>query len=182
MATTDRYRRPSDLPAQLPVFPLRGTILLPRSGLPLNVFEPRYLALLDDVIAGSRVLGIIQPMPGEDGESPPGKSIGLEVEANTADELVRLAVWDEGRGIKPEDYGKLFKPFTQLDSGLARRIALILVYVVHLVIYVVSFGILEQAEVDAHFPHRTHRVVSSFCPCPRSEQLDLLRRYFICGL
>ncbi len=96
MATTDRYRRPSDLPAQLPVFPLRGTILLPRSGLPLNVFEPRYLALLDDVIAGSRVLGIIQPMPGEDGESPPGKSIGLR-RVGCAGRVTAFQELDDGR-------------------------------------------------------------------------------------
>ena len=40
---------PADLPQRIPVFPLRGAILLPRATLPLNVFEPRYLAMLDDV-------------------------------------------------------------------------------------------------------------------------------------
>jgi len=43
------------------VFPLRGAILLPRATLPLNVFEPRYLEMLDDVMAGDRLIGIIQP-------------------------------------------------------------------------------------------------------------------------
>ena len=56
-----RYRRPSDLPDKIPVFPLRGAILLPRAKLPLNVFEPRYLELLDYVMSGERVIGIIQP-------------------------------------------------------------------------------------------------------------------------
>jgi Lon protease-like protein len=58
------------------VFPLRRTILLPRVVLPLNVFEPRYLAMLDDVMSGARVLAIVQPAGGE-GESPPGKSVEL---------------------------------------------------------------------------------------------------------
>ena len=61
MGNTERYLRPSDLPSRIPVFPLRGAILLPRATLPLNVFEPRYLSMIDDVLAGSRVLGIVQP-------------------------------------------------------------------------------------------------------------------------
>lgn len=96
MASTDRYRRPSDLPARIPVFPLRGTILLPRAGLPLNVFEPRYLAMLDDVVAGSRVLGIVQPLPGDDGESPPGKSIGLR-RVGCAGRVTAFQELDDGR-------------------------------------------------------------------------------------
>jgi uncharacterized protein len=71
-----RYRSPVDLPQTIPVFPLRRAILLPRSVLPLNVFEPRYLEMLDDVMAGMRVLGIVQPASGE-GESPFGKSAQL---------------------------------------------------------------------------------------------------------
>jgi len=76
----DRYRRPSDLPPRLPVFPLRGAILLPRSSLPLSVFEPRYLAMLDDVLAGPRLIGIVQPQTtGESSpESPAGKSAALK--------------------------------------------------------------------------------------------------------
>ena len=75
MGTTERYRRTADLPSRIPVFPLRGAILLPRATLPLNVFEPRYLAMIDDVLAGSRVLGIVQPAgAGSDEESPEGKT------------------------------------------------------------------------------------------------------------
>ena len=66
VAVTDRYRAPNDLPQRIAVFPLRGVILLPRASLPLNIFEPRYLAMLDDVISSSRLLGIIQPQTGED--------------------------------------------------------------------------------------------------------------------
>ena len=66
MGITDRYRTAADLPASIPVFPLQGCILLPRSSLPLNVFEPRYLSMVDDVIAGDRIVGIVQPL-GEPG-------------------------------------------------------------------------------------------------------------------
>ena len=61
----ERYRSPADLPQPSPVFPLRRAILLPRAMLPLNVFEPRYLAMLDDVMSTSRVLAIVQPADGE---------------------------------------------------------------------------------------------------------------------
>jgi Lon protease-like protein len=78
LAPTNRYRRPADLPPRIPVFPLRGVILLPRAALPLNVFEPRYLAMIEDVMAGARILGIIQPeRSGGDEESPVGKTVSL---------------------------------------------------------------------------------------------------------
>lgn len=78
MAPHDRYRQPSDLPAEIAVFPLRGAILLPRATLPLNVFEPRYLAMVEDAIAGSRLLAIIQPeRTADDEESPHGKTVAL---------------------------------------------------------------------------------------------------------
>ena len=48
------------------MFPLRGAILLPRATLPLNVFEPRYLEMLDDVMSGDRLIGIIQPAAGRE--------------------------------------------------------------------------------------------------------------------
>jgi uncharacterized protein len=73
---TERYPGPADVPGRIAVFPLRGAILLPRASLPLQVFEPRYLAMLDDVIAGSRLLAIVQPEGGDE-ESPAGKSVAL---------------------------------------------------------------------------------------------------------
>ena len=79
MSPTDRYRRPADLPPRIPVFPLRGAILLPRATLPLNVFEPRYLEMLDAVMAGDRLIGIIQPATGDAGEDEesPRAPVGL---------------------------------------------------------------------------------------------------------
>ncbi|MEA2976626.1 MAG: uncharacterized protein QOF19_2146 [Alphaproteobacteria bacterium] len=56
------YRGPADLPEVIPVFPLPGALLLPRGQLPLNIFEPRYLAMIDDSLRdGHRLIGMIQP-------------------------------------------------------------------------------------------------------------------------
>lgn len=56
----------ASLPAEIPVFPLSGAMLLPRGKLPLNIFEPRYVALVEDALAGNRLLGMIQPVRGEE--------------------------------------------------------------------------------------------------------------------
>jgi Lon protease-like protein len=50
-----------DLPGEFPVFPLPGALLLPRGRLPLNIFEPRYLAMVEDSLAHGRMFGMIQP-------------------------------------------------------------------------------------------------------------------------
>ncbi|QIE41111.1 LON peptidase substrate-binding domain-containing protein [Meridianimarinicoccus aquatilis] len=60
---------PADLPATIPVFPLPGALLLPRARLPLHIFEPRYLAMLDDALKTEhRLIGMVQPraVPGSD--------------------------------------------------------------------------------------------------------------------
>jgi len=58
------YRGSADLPEVIPVFPLPGALLLPRGQMPLNIFEPRYLAMVDDSLRdGHRLIGMIQPDP-----------------------------------------------------------------------------------------------------------------------
>jgi Lon protease-like protein len=49
------------LPEEFPVFPLSGALLLPRGRLPLNIFEPRYVAMLEDCLASGRMFGMVQP-------------------------------------------------------------------------------------------------------------------------
>ena len=61
-----RYHSYSDLPHSLPLFPLSGVVLLPRGHLPLNVFEPRYLEMVDYALAGDRLIGMIQPSENEE--------------------------------------------------------------------------------------------------------------------
>lgn len=97
MPLADRYRSPDSLPPLLPVFPLRGVLLLPKTTMPLHVFEPRYLTLLDDVIAGRRVLGIIQPERTEEAvESPQGKDVKLR-RVGCAGRVTAFQELDDGR-------------------------------------------------------------------------------------
>ena len=60
------YHSYSDLPKSLPLFPLSGVVLLPRGQLPLNVFEPRYLEMVDYALTGDRLIGMIQPAASEE--------------------------------------------------------------------------------------------------------------------
>ena len=58
--TLETYRKLTDLPETIPVFPLSGVLLFPRWSLPLNIFEPRYLNMIDDAMSGHRIIGMIQ--------------------------------------------------------------------------------------------------------------------------
>src|SRR5271156_1243752 len=68
------YKGPNDLPEVIAVFPLPGALLLPRGQMPLHIFEPRYLGMIDDGLrAGPRLIGLIQPdaaHPGADEDRP----------------------------------------------------------------------------------------------------------------
>ncbi len=97
MGVTDHYRSASDLPKVLPVFPLRGAILLPRASLTLNVFEPRYLALVDTALASDRLMGVVQPSPDAGlAESPIGKEFPLR-RIGCAGRIVGFTENDDGR-------------------------------------------------------------------------------------
>lgn len=91
-----RYRLIKDLPETIPLFPLNGVILLPRSNLPLNIFEPRYLQMTDDILAGDRIIGMIQPAAGakaglRDDEIVPLRTIGC------AGRITEFSETDDGR-------------------------------------------------------------------------------------
>lgn len=97
MARIDRYRRPADLPPRIPIFPLRGAILLPRATLPLNVFEPRYLAMVEDVLASTRIIGVIQPSGRDDSsESPEDNTADLR-RVGCAGRITAYQEMDDGR-------------------------------------------------------------------------------------
>ena len=71
MPMNTAYRGPEAVPAVIPVFPLPGALLLPRGQMPLNIFEPRYLAMIDDALrSGRRLIGMIQPDPAHPGADP----------------------------------------------------------------------------------------------------------------
>ena len=80
------------LPAILPIFPLTGVLLLPRGRLPLNIFEPRYLAMTRDALAGERMIGMVQPSnPAGSGSNPPVYPTGC------AGRITSFAETEDGR-------------------------------------------------------------------------------------
>ena len=97
MGLTERYRNVEGMPKALPVFPLGGAILLPRASLTLNVFEPRYIALVNHVLAGNRLIGVVQPeAEAGDEESPAGNSFPLR-SVGCAGRLFSFTENDDGR-------------------------------------------------------------------------------------
>jgi len=79
------------LPETLPLFPLPGVALFPELPLPLHIFEPRYRTMVKDALAGSRVIGIVQARPGQEGTPSPIFSIGC------AGRIEGVAELDDGR-------------------------------------------------------------------------------------
>ncbi len=84
---------PADLPETIPIFPLPGALLLPRTRLPLNIFEPRYLAMLDDTLKTEhRLVGMIQPS-----EDPTGEHDDRLHHIGCAGRLISFSETDDGR-------------------------------------------------------------------------------------
>ena len=122
---------PSDLPEIIPVFPLPGALLLPRGRLPLNIFEPRYLAMLDDTLKSDhRLIGMIQPLEARNGEPPRLRKIGCAgrviafSEAEDGRYLITLAgiarfrVTEEVEGFQP--YRRVKANWTGFERDLGR--------------------------------------------------------------
>ena len=93
MSAPRRYRNTADLPPVIPVFPLSGVVLLPRTRLPLNIFEPRYLAMIDAAMDQNRVIGMIQP---RDAVEEKGKRPVL-VQVGCVGRITEYGETDDGR-------------------------------------------------------------------------------------
>ncbi|HEY7231765.1 MAG TPA: LON peptidase substrate-binding domain-containing protein [Pseudolabrys sp.] len=94
MPMNAQYRGPIEMPGVIAVFPLPGALLLPRGQMPLNIFEPRYLAMVDDALRdGHRLIGMIQPDVAQAGppDKPPLYKIGC------AGRITQLAESGDGR-------------------------------------------------------------------------------------
>ncbi len=89
------FRKPEHLPEVIPVFPLAGALLLPRGDLPLNIFEPRYLQMVDEALSGHRLIGMVQPRIGPEGpdESEPPALSGI----GCAGRITAFQEADDGR-------------------------------------------------------------------------------------
>lgn len=83
-----------DLPTVIPLFPLAGAVVFPRAQLPLHIFEPRYLAMVSDALAGSRTIGMVQPRGDAQGQQePPVYPVGC------AGRLTNFQELDDGRNL-----------------------------------------------------------------------------------
>lgn len=78
MSINKPYRGPEDLPQVIPVFALNGALLLPLGQLPLNIFEPRYVTMIDDAMKGDRIIGMVQALSDSSGQGgkPPIYGMG----------------------------------------------------------------------------------------------------------
>ncbi len=92
MSATEATEAPPGPPERLPLFPLTGALLLPRGQLPLNIFEPRYLQMVEHAMAGDRFIGMVQPTEHEDSvECPALYGVGCAGRITSFEEL------DDGR-------------------------------------------------------------------------------------
>jgi len=109
------YRGPDDLPRTLRVFPLSGALLLPRGHMPLNVFEPRYLALVDDAMKSDRLIGMIQADEESGGETPPLYGTGC------VGRITQLAETGDGRYLVTLTGVARFSVMTELTADTPYR-------------------------------------------------------------
>jgi len=112
------YKGSADLPEIIPVFPLPGALLLPRGQMPLNIFEPRYLAMIDDSLRdGHRLVGMIQPDPARPGseEKPTLFTIGC------VGRITQLAETGDGRYLLQLTGVARFKVEEELKVATAYR-------------------------------------------------------------
>lgn len=112
MGANKVYRELADLPGQLRIFPLSGCLLLPRVELPLNIFEPRYIDLIDAALAADRLIGMIQPSI----EAAESLSPGL-FPVGCAGRLTRFAETGDGRYIVTLEGVCRFRVIGELGTG-----------------------------------------------------------------
>jgi len=113
------YRGPADLPEIIPVFPLPGALLLPRGQMPLNIFEPRYLAMVDDSFRdGHRLIGMIQP---DIAHSPKNSDKPTLFRVGCVGRITQLAESGDGRYILELTGVARFRVLEELDVLTAYR-------------------------------------------------------------
>ena len=92
--------REAPLPEIIPIFPLTGVLLLPRGRLPLNIFEPRYLAMTKDALGGDRLIGMVQPSEPQDDNRGRGGSANPPVyPIGCAGRITAFSETDDGRNL-----------------------------------------------------------------------------------
>jgi Lon protease-like protein len=112
-----RYNAPTDLPEVIPVFPLSAALLLPRAELPLNIFEPRYLAMVDQALGRDRVIGMVQP----DEQAPDGPTGPALLKVGCAGRITSFAETGDGRYLIKLTGIARFKIVEEVESGRQYR-------------------------------------------------------------
>ncbi|MET3968774.1 MULTISPECIES: LON peptidase substrate-binding domain-containing protein [Bradyrhizobium] len=113
------YRGPADLPEIVPVFPLPGALLLPRGQMPLNIFEPRYLSMVDDSLRdGHRLIGMIQP---DVAHSPKNSDRPALFRVGCVGRITQLAESGDGRYLLELTGVSRFKVVKELEVLTAYR-------------------------------------------------------------
>ena len=118
-----------DLPKRIPIFPLTGAVLFPGTQLPLNIFESRYINMIDDALASSdRLIAMIQPVSSKDSDSKILKNVGCigkittfnEIEDNryliTLTGIIRFKIKEELDTTTP--YRQIIPDFTNFNTDL----------------------------------------------------------------
>ncbi len=121
-----------DLPKRIPIFPLTGAVLFPGTQLPLNIFEPRYVKMIDDALASSdRLITMVQPSSSKENDSKILKDVGCvgkittfnEIEDNryliTLTGIIRCKVKEELDTTTP--YRQIVPDFTKFDTDLLNQ-------------------------------------------------------------
>ena len=114
------YRKPADVPQTIPLFPLAGAILMPRGVLALNVFEPRYLNMVDDALAGERLIGMIQPAIGDENNPTPQLS-----DVGTVGRITGFNETEDGRYLITLTGICRFDLETEIEAGTPYRQAIV---------------------------------------------------------
>lgn len=115
MSEQEGWRRGRGLPTEIPLFPLAGALLLPGGQLPLNIFEPRYLRMVDDALGGARIIGMIQPREAASAGAPPLYAVGC------AGRITAFAETDDGRYLITLVGRRRFRLVEELDVDTPYR-------------------------------------------------------------
>ena len=141
-----------DLPGEFAVFPLPGALLLPRGRLPLNIFEPRYLAMVEDSLANGRLFGMIQP-----NEHAP--------RAENGPSLYRIGCLGRLSHFSETDDGRYLVTLTGIMRFLVKR-------------ELTTHRGYRRVEADFAPFHQDLHTVPDLEPETRSDIMDALRAYF----
>ncbi|HPE31172.1 MAG TPA: LON peptidase substrate-binding domain-containing protein [Parvularculaceae bacterium] len=115
MSEKDKTAGGRGLPAEIPLFPLAGALLLPGGQLPLNVFEPRYLRMVDDALASDRLIGMVQPRDDDMAHNPPLYGVGC------AGRIISFVETDDGRYLITLGGRKRFRILREVEGDTPYR-------------------------------------------------------------